>query len=165
MQRVHQSQRTISPFCLQDSIVTLKNATYMIDLLASFLLGKKFQNVRFNSAIIIFLLILILGSIPRARAELGVVASGLVLHSLAYSAITFLLFTGLDGPKRSKFVQAVLIVAVMGAIDECIQSFFPYRHAAFSDWLVDFVASLVTAFVLFCMRFTAPDAVKQIPPQ
>ena len=57
---------------------------------------------RLRGATLLYLAILIMGSIPGARAELGQLASGLVLHSLAYATITFLLVTGLDGSRTRR---------------------------------------------------------------
>jgi VanZ family protein len=41
---------------------------------------------------------------------------------------------------------------LMGALDEYVQSFFPYRHAAIGDWYVDvsagiFMSALLWAFL------------------
>jgi VanZ family protein len=45
-------------------------------------------------------------------------------------------------------VKAVLTIAAMGALDEYIQSFFPYRHGSVGDW-VDVSAAMVTACSLY----------------
>jgi VanZ family protein len=42
----------------------------------------------------------------------------------------------------------VLTIAVMGALDEFVQSFFPYRHAAVSDWVVDCSSAIIIALLL-----------------
>lgn len=104
--------------------------------------------MRFRTAFVLYFLILILGSLPHAREEIGTFASGPVLHSIAYAIITFLLATGADRRPLAQSMQAFLIVVVMGALDECVQSFFPYRTAAVSDWLVDCSASLIMASIL-----------------
>ncbi len=110
------------------------------------------RSLRFRSGFLMYFLILILGSIPHARAEIGEVASGLVLHSVAYALITFLLATASRRHARGASLQAFLIVVVMGAVDEWVQSFFPYRHAAASDWAVDCAASFCTAVLLLMLR-------------
>ena len=115
------------------------------------LFGAAHRSLRFRCAFLMYLLILILGSIPHARAEIGEVASGLVLHSVAYAVITFLLITGSRRPVRGAALQAFLIVIVMGAVDEWVQSFFPYRHAAASDWAVDCIASFCTALLMLTL--------------
>ncbi|MBC7574119.1 MAG: VanZ family protein [Herminiimonas sp.] len=106
------------------------------------------RRMRFRTAFVLYFLILILGSLPHAREEIGTFASGPVLHSIAYAIITFLLATGADRRPLAQSMQAFLIVVVMGALDECVQSFFPYRTAAVSDWLVDCSASLIMASIL-----------------
>ena len=44
---------------------------------------------------------------------------------------------------------SVLMVAAMGALDEFIQSFLPYRRGAVSDWLVDITAATLVAAALY----------------
>jgi VanZ family protein len=112
------------------------------------LFGPTWRSARLRAGFALYALILILGSVPHARAEVGLFASGLVLHSTAYAIITFLLATGIDRPPLSRSMRAFLIVVAMGAIDECVQSFFPYRTAAVSDWLVDCGASFIMASLL-----------------
>ncbi len=94
--------------------------------------------------------ILVLGSVPGARADIGEVASGIVLHSLAYAAICFLLFTGSCGSPAMRAGKAVVTVAVMGAVDELVQSFLPYRHGAVADFLIDCNAAVMMAILLYC---------------
>lgn len=120
----------------------------MQSILIQTFFGPLRRSMRFRTAFILYFLILILGSVPHAREEVGTFASGLVLHSTAYAIITFLLATGLDRRPPAQSIQAFLIVVVMGALDEYVQSFFPYRTAAVSDWLVDCSASLIMASIL-----------------
>jgi VanZ family protein len=108
---------------------------------------------------VFYALILIGGSLPGAREDIGQFASGLVLHSLAYATLTFLLFAGLRGDETARAASSVLIIAAMGAIDEFVQSFFPYRTASVTDWLVDVGAGTLVAAALraFWPRARAPD--------
>ncbi|HTD04805.1 VanZ family protein, partial [Undibacterium sp.] len=117
--------------------------------ISSFLLATCYRKWRLRLAIILYLLVLILGSIPGARLKVGALASGAVLHALTYGVITLLLFTGLSYPRRRNASTAVAIVVLMGALDEYVQSFFPYRSATVHDWLVDIAASAVTAAALW----------------
>ncbi len=103
------------------------------------------RRLRYSCAWASYAAILVLGSLPGARADIGQLASGLVLHSLAYAIITFGLLTGAGGPLQRRAVLAVLTVVAMGALDEYVQSYFPYRHAAVSDWLVDCGAAVLSA--------------------
>ena len=118
-------------------------------MLIQIFLTTAYARLRYWSAIVLYLLILVLGSVPHARADLGEVASGVVLHSLAYGGLAFLLFTGGSGSAARRGAKAVLTVALMGALDEFVQSFFPYRHAAVSDWLVDCTAALLAALLMW----------------
>lgn len=105
---------------------------------------------RFICAVAMFAVILVLGSIPGARTEVGHLASGVVLHSVAYSVITLLLYTGTAGTRWYRLVRTVLTVAAMGAVDELVQTLLPYRQGAVLDWLIDCTASLATGSLLYC---------------
>lgn len=120
----------------------------MRNLLTAVACGEQYARLRFRSALILFCLILVLGNLPGARADIGHFASGLVLHSTAYSVITYLLFSGSSERPKRRAVAAILMVAGMGALDEFVQSFFPYRGASIDDWLVDVAASLCVSALL-----------------
>jgi VanZ family protein len=114
-------------------------------MLKQIFLTPSYARLRYWTAIVLYLLILIIGSIPGARQDIGEVASGVILHSLAYAGLTFLIFTGGSGTPSQRAGKAVLTIAAMGALDEFVQSFFPYRHGAVSDWMVDCTAAMLTA--------------------
>jgi VanZ family protein len=114
-------------------------------------LDPKLRKLRYGSALLIYVAILVMGSIPGARAEIGHYATGLVLHSLAYAALTLLVFTGSEGSARSRALRSVLTIALMGAGDELLQSLFPYRGAAVGDWLVDCSAAVITSALLWAL--------------
>jgi len=103
-------------------------------------------------AAVMYLAIVIAGNIPGARADIGHYASGVALHSTAYAVLTALCFLGSRGTPATRAVKAVLAVAAMGAGDEFIQSFFPYRGADMGDWAVDCSAAVVTSGLL-CLLF------------
>jgi len=115
------------------------------------LLDPRLRRLRYGSAIALFLAIVIAGSIPGARADIGHYASGVVLHSLAYASLALLWFTASRGSGAARSLAAVGAIAVMGAIDECVQSFFPYRGADVHDWLVDCCAAIVTCAILWLL--------------
>lgn len=127
-------------------------------LLSTLVLDPKLSTVRRACAILMYLTILVAGSIPGARAEIGHVASGLVLHSIAYAVLAFLWFTGSAGSPAVRAAKAVLAVAVMGAGDEYVQSFFPYRGSDVHDWMVDCAAAIVTSAVLYAVMPKAGTA-------
>ncbi len=121
----------------------------MRPLLTLLILDAPYQRLTYRFAFWLFAAVVALGSIPGARADIGELASGVVLHSLTYSVIAALLFYGRDASPPRKAIEAFLIVALMGAFDEFVQSFFPYRSARVGDWLVDMNAAMLTVVVLW----------------
>ena len=100
----------------------------------------------------ISVLILILGSIRGARADIGRYASGPMLHFCAYAILTCLIFSGSAGTPLARASKAALTVMLLGAIDETVQSFFSFRDASVLDWGVDCSAAAVTALMLWVFR-------------
>ncbi len=118
-------------------------------LLSHLLFHDRFRRWRLRAALAMFVAILIAGSIPGARAEIGMLARGLILHSVAYGVLTFLLYTGMTGARTARAWRSVLAIAAMGATDELLQSLLPYRVGALSDLGVDVTAALVVASLLW----------------
>jgi VanZ family protein len=110
--------------------------------------NARYQKASLCAAFALYFAVLILGSLPGARAEVGAYASGLFLHAMTYAVITIFLFNGLTGDAWRKSIGAFLTVATMGGGDEWIQSFFPYRTASVGDWLVDVGAALLACVIL-----------------
>jgi hypothetical protein len=129
----------------------------MLSTFPVLLSNPRFRRLCLASAILMYVLILVAGSIPGARADIGELAPGPVLHSTAYAVLAFLWFLGSTGSAAARSLKAVLAVAVMGAGDEYVQSFFPYRHADVRDWLVDCTAAIImTAFLSLTLRQSLP---------
>lgn len=99
-----------------------------------------------------YLAILVFGSIPGWRAELGHYAPGFALHSSAYGFLAVVFYYGIITGPWGRFAFALATVAVMGAGDEFVQSFFPYRNADVRDWAVDVAAGLVAALLLVAIE-------------
>lgn len=123
----------------------------MRPFIALLISDARYRKLALRAAFLLYLAVLVFGSIPGARAELGEMASGLLLHSLTYSLIALLLFVGLDGHARGKACKTVFIVAIMGALDEYLQSFFSYRTSSVVDWFVDVNAALFISAILFLL--------------
>lgn len=123
----------------------------MTNLLRLLLIDPPLARMRIRVALVLYLAILVLGSIPGARADIGQVASGVLLHSLAYAGLSLLIFGGITASRAGRAWMTLAAIAVMGAIDEGVQSLFPYRHAAIGDWLVDCSAAAVTCCVLYLL--------------
>jgi VanZ family protein len=113
------------------------------------LLDPRLNKLRYSAAIVFFLAIVVAGSIPGARAGIGEYAPGVVLHSTAYSVLALLWFTASRGSAASRTAATLLAIAVMGAIDESVQSFFPYRGADVRDWVVDCSSALMMCAILW----------------
>lgn len=113
--------------------------------LSGILLAPAVQTLSYRCAIVFFLSIVIIGSLPGAREDIGKYASGLVLHSIAYAVLGALLFVGSSGDRTERAVKAVLTIVVMGAGDEYVQSFVPYRMASVADWMIDVIAGFITS--------------------
>jgi VanZ family protein len=109
-------------------------------------------------ALLGLLAILVAGSIPGARAEVGAYASGAVLHGMTYAFLAALWFLGATGTPLQRALKAMLAVALMGAVDEWVQSFFPYRSGDVRDWLVDVTAATLASTVLAVLATLAPQA-------
>jgi VanZ family protein len=108
------------------------------------------------AALLIFAGIVIAGSVPGARADVGEYASGIVLHSLAYATLATLWFLGSTGSGLQRALKAVLAIALMGALDESVQHFLPYRSGTVHDWLVDVSAATVAATALGALLARVP---------
>jgi VanZ family protein len=112
-------------------------------------------------ALLLFAGILIAGSVPGARAEVGNYASGIVLHSLAYAFLTLLWFLGATGSPAQRALKAVVTIMLMGAADELVQSFLPYRSGDVRDWLVDATAAVIASSLLAVLAMLVPAAPAQ----
>jgi len=128
----------------------------MTAMLSQLLLHPRLRSVCIACAVLMYLLIVVAGNIPGARADIGHYASGLVLHSIAYAVLACLCFLGSTGSAAARAVKAVLAVALMGAGDEFIQSFFPYRGADLRDWAVDCTAAVLAVLALCAVLPKAP---------
>lgn len=100
--------------------------------------------------------ILVAGSIPGARTEVGAFASGVVLHGMTYAFLAALWFLGATGTPLQRALKAMLAIALMGAVDEWVQSFFPYRSGDVRDWLVDVSAATLASTVLAVLATFVP---------
>lgn len=110
-------------------------------------ISDQYQKLRYRSAWALYAAIVVVGSIPGARADVGQYASGILLHSCAYSVLTYLVFSGGAGTPGQRALKAIATIALMGAGDEINQSFLSYRHGSIMDWLVDMNAAVLTALL------------------
>lgn len=124
------------------------------------LFEPRHRKTRIGIACLVYALVLILGSLPGARDEVGKVAPGVVLHSLTYGFISVMLFCGQGRATAGNAAASLLAVAVLGALDEYVQSWFSYRTADWTDWAVDVLACAFGLVVLWSLlRFRG----RQVP--
>lgn len=116
--------------------------------LSRLLLDPRLRSARIKTALLLYAGVVVAGSIPGARAEVGELAPGVVLHGLTYAFLSMLCFLGSTGSGPVRAAKAVLAIALMGAGDELVQSFLPYRRGAVGDWMIDVGAALLTSTLL-----------------
>ena len=116
--------------------------------LFTFLQNPRMRLLCLAAAVLIYLTIITAGNIPGVRADIGAYAPGAVLHSIAYAVLAGLWFSGSRGTPLARACKSVLAIAAMGAGDEYVQSFFPYRGASMHDWAVDVSAAVVASSVM-----------------
>ncbi|QOY96561.1 VanZ family protein [Massilia sp. UMI-21] len=116
--------------------------------LSLLLFDPRLRSARIKTSLVLYAGVIAAGSIPGARAEVGEYAPGVVLHGLTYAFLTLLWFLGSTGSGVARAAKAVLAIALMGAADELVQSFLPYRSGDVNDWMVDVTAALLTSALL-----------------
>lgn len=110
------------------------------------------------AAVAFFLLMIAAGSVPGKAEAASALVGDKLLHVLAYTLLTGLVFGALRGRPVSRGVRAVLTVAMLGAVDESIQALLPYRHANWADWKFDLMAAVacVSLLIVFLQSRSAP---------
>lgn len=116
--------------------------------LTSLLFDARCGRVLHAFALVLFAGVVIAGSVPGARAQVGEYAHAWVLHGGTYAFLALLWFLGSSGNAATRALKAVLAIALMGAADELVQSFLPYRSGDIRDWLVDVTAASLTSTLL-----------------
>ena len=102
-----------------------------------------------------FLLMVGLGSIPGEANALSDRYGDKLLHTLAYGFMAALCFRALVITPLLRALLTVVAIALLGMIDEAIQSLLPYRNASLADWCFDIgSAALVAALLLLFDRLT-----------
>jgi len=117
-------------------------------VLSLLLFEPRLRAARLKLALLLYAGVIVAGSVPGARAEVGEFAPGVVLHGLTYAFLTLLWFFGSTGSGPVRAAKAVLAIALMGAFDELVQSFLPYRSGTVADWMIDVAAACLTSTVL-----------------
>lgn len=96
-------------------------------------------------AALFFAVLVTVGNLPGLAAEMSDAFGDKRLHLAAYTFLTALIYFSVN---RRPALTALLAVAALGALDEAIQSFFPYRQAELLDLLADISAAGATVISL-----------------
>jgi len=99
-------------------------------------------------ASVFFALLLIIGSVPGYARAFSAVIDYRILHFVAYGFLSALIYGCLSGAPARRARYTLLAIAVLGGLDESMQSFLPYRNGDFGDWIWDMVAALSCVAVL-----------------
>ena len=96
-------------------------------------------------AALFFVILVTVGNLPGLAADMSDAFGDKRLHLLAYAVLTALVYLSVN---RRPALVAMLAATAMGAMDESIQSFFPYRQVELLDLLADILAAGATVISL-----------------
>ncbi len=92
-----------------------------------------------------FAVLVTVGNLPGLAAEMSDAFGDKRLHLAAYAFLTTLIYFSVN---RRPALTALVAIAMLGALDEAIQSLFPYRQAELLDLLADISAAGATVISL-----------------
>ena len=107
--------------------------------------------------LVFFIIMLVLGAVPGNADALTNRFDDKLLHLIAYSCMAALCFQSLQGRRLIQSLTSLLIIALLGLIDELVQLLLPYRNASLIDWCFDIAAAIT---VIIFMNLFAPAATK-----
>ena len=110
------------------------------------------------AAISLFILMLALGSYPGNAQALTEKINDKILHFLAYSLLTALIYLSLNSTKREKFFITLCIMFTLSLTDEYIQSMLSFRTASLLDLSVDLLAAGLMTSCLSLLTITTDRA-------
>ena len=123
-------------------------------------------DTRYLSALLaVFIAMVSIGAIPGEASALSARFGDKLLHSLAFGFMAALAHQSLRGRRMHRMIGSMLIIAMLGLIDESIQYFLPYRNASLLDWCFDIGAAFIVTS-LFCLRSPSGSHMKwHVPPE
>lgn len=96
------------------------------------------------AAFLFFSAMVAIGSLPGEAMALSARIDDKLMHFLAYSFLSGLIFVGLHGSLFGRAMRALLLIGLLGAMDEALQSLMPYRDANLIDWAFDMLAAITS---------------------
>jgi len=106
------------------------------------------------AAAVFYLTMLVVGNLPGKAQALNQEFGDKVMHLSAYACLGAAIHLAVS---RHKAVITLAGIAVLGGLDEVIQSFFPYRSSDLADLLTDLTAA-VLAIALLSLAHTLANA-------
>lgn len=123
-------------------------------------------DTRYLFALLAFFFIMIItGAIPGEASALSARFGDKLLHTLAFGFMTVLAHQSLQGQRMQRIAGSVLIVAILGTIDESIQYFLPYRNASLLDWCFDIGAASIVTVLLWLTPYLSLHLKRYFPPE
>jgi VanZ family protein len=98
--------------------------------------------------LILFSMMIFVGSLPGQADSLSERFGDKSLHLLAYAGFSVICFRIWIAPRRQRIMLTIVMIALLGLIDEGIQAALPYRNASLLDWCVDLLAAMFTVSAL-----------------
>jgi len=100
--------------------------------------------LRYLAFLLIFFALMIgIGSLPGQADALSARFGDKLLHLIAYVCCSVLCYRVWIAPRRQRILLTIMMIALLGLIDEGIQAALPYRNASFVDWCFDLLAALI----------------------
>jgi VanZ family protein len=99
----------------------------------------------FMMLVVFFSTMVMIGMIPGEATALSARFGDKPLHVVAYAVITVLANKSLAGSRHARAITSVVLVGLLGLIDESIQHSLPYRNASLLDWCFDIGAAIAVS--------------------
>lgn len=107
-----------------------------------------------------FLSILVVGAIPGEAEMLAAKIPDKALHFFAYSFLSILIYASVSGGLLIKGLLTLAVIALLGGVDEALQSLMPYRSADLRDWQFDMFAAATSILFLNAVQLIYLSAKK-----
>jgi VanZ family protein len=113
--------------------------------------------LRYLAFLLIFFALMIgIGSLPGQADALSARFGDKLLHLIAYVCCSVLCYRVWIAPRRQRILLTIMMIALLGLIDEGIQAALPYRNASFVDWCFDLLAALIAVSGLWLQESFFP---------
>ena len=126
-----------------------QSSSYHLQALRTLITPKRCRLAAFA----FFALMVAIGAIPGEAKALSAMVDDKLLHFAAYSCLAGMIYFSLAGGPANRALRTLLAIALLGGLDETIQSFMPYRSADLADWAFDMLAALFVVLLLPLLPF------------